>query len=332
MSDTRQTGSSSADVQEEEAPGLHVQTEVEPGAGRSSGLWADAWRELRRRPLFVASAVIMVVFSVMAVFPQLFTSIDPLAPGSCNLGRSLQTPSAEHWFGIDLQGCDNYARAIYGAKVSMAIGLSVIVSALIVALIFGSLAGYYGGRVDTLIARLTDVVFALPFILGAIVIVSSMRDTDFYGVKPAVDGVLAKGFFNLWFAAVLLGWPTMLRMVRSAVITNKEADYVEAARALGASDFRIIARHILPNSIAGVMVIATISVGGIIVAEAALSFLGVGIQQPNISWGLMIAESQRRITTHPHLLIFPGAFLSMLAFAFIAMGDALRDALDPKLR
>ncbi|HEX9888749.1 MAG TPA: ABC transporter permease [Nitriliruptorales bacterium] len=318
-------------VQEQEIPGLHVQPELEDGR-RNRGLWIDAWRDLRRRPLFVIPAIIMLVYAVMALWPALFTGIDPLARGSCDLTRSLVTPSREHWFGFDLQGCDNYARTIYGAKISMAIGFSVITSALVVALIFGSIAGYYGGRLDTLIARLTDVVFALPFILGAIVIVSALRDSEFLGMKAAVDGALARGFFNLWFAAVLLGWPTMLRMVRSAVLQNKEADYVEAARALGASDFRIILRHILPNSIASVMVIATISVGGIIVAEAALSFLGVGIQQPNISWGLMISESQRRITTHPHLLIFPGAFLSVLAFSFIAMGDALRDALDPKLR
>ena len=233
-----------------------------------------------------------------------------------DLNLSIQPPSAEHWFGLDVQGRDYLARTIYGARVSISIGLVVTLFSTLIAIMFGTLAAYYGGILDTLIARLTDIWFALPFILGGLVILS----------------VFGRSFSTVAFTLVILGWPTMLRLMRSSVLATKESDYVEAARSLGATDLRIMARHILPNAIAPVIVYATISVGVVISAEAALSFLGVGLQLPAISWGLMISEAQARITSAPHLLLFPGAFLSVAVFSFILMGDALRDALDPKLR
>lgn len=281
---------------------------------RVASLWGDAWRSLIRKPIFVISALMIIVMLVMAVFPGLFTSKDPRA---CPLSEALQTPSAEHWFGTDVQGCDYYARTIYGARVSITIGLIVTGFALTIAMIGGSISGYYGGIVDTLIARVTDMWFAIPTILGGIVILALFQNR---GV-PQVSLVL-----------IVLGWPTMLRLVRSSVISVKETEYVDAARALGATDFRIITRHILPNSLAPVIVYATITVGVVIAAEAALSFLNVGLQLPAISWGLMISTAQNRILTAPHLLFFPGAVLSITVFSFILMGDALRDALDPKLR
>jgi ABC-type dipeptide/oligopeptide/nickel transport system permease subunit len=209
------------------------------------------------------------------------------------------------------------ARTIYGARVSISIGIVVTVFAVLIAVVLGSIAGYYGGVLDSLIARVTDIWFAIPFILGGIVILSLLG---------------TRGFAQVSLVLVILGWPTMLRLLRSTVLSAKEQDYVDAARALGASDFRIITRHILPNAIAPVIVYATITVGGVIAAEAALSFLGVGLQLPAISWGLMISVAQNRILANPHLLLFPGLFLSVAVFSFILMGDALRDALDPKLR
>jgi len=246
--------------------------------------------------------------------PQLFTNADPR---DCNLSNSLLTPSSEHWFGTDLQGCDYYARTIYGARVSITIGLLVTVFATLIALIGGSIAGYYGGATDSIIARITDIWFVIPFILGGIVILSLFP---------------SRGVFQVSLVLIILGWPTMLRLVRSSVISAKSNDYVDAARAMGAGNNRIITRHILPNSLAPVIVYATITVGVVISAEAALSFLGVGLQLPSISWGLMISVAQQRILTAPHLLLFPGIFLSVTVFSFILMGDALRDALDPKLR
>jgi len=185
------------------------------------------------------------------------------------------------------------------------------------ALVLGSISGFYGGFVDTIIARITDIWFAIPTILGGIVILSLLGK---------------RGMLQVSLVLIVLGWPTMLRLARSSVLSVKETDYVDAARALGASNLRIIRRHVLPNSIAPVIVYATITVGVIIAAEAALSFLGVGLQLPAISWGLMISVAQNRILTAPHLLLFPGLFLSVTVFSFILMGDALRDALDPRLR
>ena len=281
---------------------------------RPTSLWGDAWRELRRKPVFVISALMIVVLTVMAVWPTLFTSVDPR---ECSLSNSLLRPSREHWFGTDLQGCDYYSRTIHGARISITIGLLVTIFATSIAIIGGSVAGYYGGVIDTIIARITDSWFAVPTILGGIVILTLFGE---------------RGSLQVSFVLIVLGWPTMLRLARSAVLSVKEEEYVDAARALGATDFRIISRHILPNSLAPVIVYATITVGVIIAAEAALSFLGVGLQLPAISWGLMISVAQNRILTAPHLLLFPGLFLSVTVFSFILMGDALRDALDPKLR
>ena len=286
----------------------------EEPSGRHASLWADAWRELRHNKLFITAAALIGLFVVMAALPQLFTSTDPRA---CSLDRSLGTPSAEAWFGYDLQGCDYYSRVVYGARVSMVIGILVTLGSVAIALVLGSLAGYYGGHVDTLISRFTDIVFGLPFILGAIVVLSVVSERSL-------------GWVTL--VLVLLGWTTMTRLTRSSVLSVRDADYVQAAKALGARDLRILLRHVLPNAIAPVIVYATIYIGIIIAAEATLSFLGVGLQLPAISWGLMISDAQTRVLGSPHLLLFPGLFLSLTVLSFILMGDALRDALDPKLR
>ena len=297
-------------------PGLATsgEFEAEPTIGREGSLYADAWRHLRRRPMFIIAAIIILILIVMAVRPSMFTRADPR---NCPLADSLLRPSAEHWFGTDLQGCDYFARTIYGARVSISIGILVTIFATAMALVLGSIAGFYGGFVDTVIARVTDIWFAIPTILGGIVILSLMGK---------------RGMMQVSLVLILLGWPTMLRLARSSVLSVKETDYVDAARALGASNLRIIRRHVLPNSIAPVIVYATITVGVIIAAEAALSFLGVGLRLPAISWGLMISVAQQRILQAPHLLLFPGLFLSATVFSFILMGDALRDALDPRLR
>lgn len=284
--------------------------------GPEGSLWSDAWRLLRRRPIFIISSLLVILMVLIALFPGLF-NFPGYNPRDCPLQDARLRPSAEHWFGTDLLGCDYYARVLYGTRVSIAIGIIVTTVATVVALIFGSIAGYYGGLVDSLIARATDVVFAIPLILGGILILSLVGQ---------------RGIMQVSAVLILLGWPTMLRLARSSVLAVKENDYVDAARALGASSFRIIRRHILPNALAPVIVYATITVGTIIAAEAALSFLGVGLQLPAISWGLMISVAQNRLRTDPHLLFFPGLFLSITVFAFILMGDALRDALDPKLR
>ena len=283
-------------------------------ATREAGLWSDAWRQLRRNPLFVGPAVVIVLFTVMAVAPGLFTRTDPRA---CDLSHSLLRPSARHWFGYDLQGCDYYARVIHGARVSMTVGIATVAGTTLVAVVLGTLAGFYGGIVDTVIARVTDVWFALPTVLGAVVVLSVLG---------------GNGLPQLTLVLVLFGWPTMTRLMRSAVLSVRDMEYVTAARALGAGDLRLMWRHILPNALAPVIVYGAIRVGIVIAAEATLSCLGLGLQLPSISWGLMIAGAQPRLLTAPHLLLFPGLFLSVTVLAFVLLGDALRDAFDPRLR
>ena len=282
--------------------------------GKTSSLSADAWRQLRRNPFFLFSSLLILTFLVMAVAPQLFTSIDPRA---CSLARSLERPSADAWFGTNLQGCDYYARTIYGARASVSVGLLTVAGALLIAVLFGSLAGYYGRGVDAVIARVTDVFFGVPLILGAIVLLSVLEN---------------RGVLQVALVLTLFGWPVMLRLMRGSVLSVVQADYVQAARALGASDLRILRRHVLPNAITPVVVYATIAVGIIIAAEATLTFLGVGLQLPAISWGLSISNARERLLNAPHLLFFPGLFLSLAVLSFIMMGDVLRDAFDPKLR
>ncbi len=309
---------------------------------RSASLWSDAWRQLRRNPVFLISGFFILLFVVMAIAPQLFTS-EPYPQGTaCPLTQSLQRPSAENIFGFDIQGCNYYAKTIYGARASILVGISVTASAVVIAVLLGSLAGYYGKWVDAIIARVTDIWFAIPTVLGAIVMITALRNADadsnvvirvIATITNAFDSFAnVPGIGVVWFTLVVLGWPTMLRLLRSSVISVRESEYVEAARALGAKDSRIIIRHILPNAMAPVIIYATITVGVIISAEATLSFLGVGLRLPAISWGLMISGAQNRILQTPHLLFFPGLFLSVAVFSFILMGDALRDALDPRLR
>jgi oligopeptide transport system permease protein len=288
--------------------------EMESSDPRQASLWSDAWRQLRRNPLFLLAGTLLTVLAVMAAFPQLFTNSDPRA---CSLSRSKGTPSGDAWFGYDVFGCDYYANVIYGARVSMIIGLLVVGGAMLIGVTLGALAGYYGGWFDSVIARITDVVYGLPYILGAILILSIFAQ---------------RGILQVALALIALSWMTFLRLFRSSVISIKQTDYVQAARALGATDGRIIRQHIVPNALAPVLVYGTIAVGGIIAAEATLSFLGIGLQLPAISWGLQIGAGQSLIRTAPHLLLFPSIFLSVTVLSFIMLGDALRDALDPKLR
>lgn len=294
-----------------QTPGLDVALGDGP---RQASLWGDAWRDLRKRPVFLISAALITLLTIIAIFPSLFATHDPR---DCHLIDSLLRPSAEHWFGTDIQGCDYYSRTLYGTRVSIAIGIIVVFFSTLIAIIGGSIAGYYGRSVDSIIGRITDIWFVIPTILGGIVILSLVR---------------SRGILTVSLVLIVLGWATMLRLVRSSVLSVKSNDYVDAARAMGASNGRIIIRHILPNAIAPVIIVAAINIGVVIAAEAALSFLGVGLQLPAISWGLMISNAQQRIITAPYLLVFPGIFLSVTVFSFILMGDALRDALDPKLR
>ena len=269
-----------------------------------SSVWTDAWRYLRTNPLFLIGCTIMVVMVTMALFPALFAGgVDPT---DCDLSLSRQAPSAAHWFGIDLQGCDYYSNVVYGARTSVAIGVLV-----------GAPAGYFGGWIDSVLARVTDVFFGIPLFLGALILLTVSAHRSVWTVSMAL---------------IAFGWMTAMRLVRSSVVAIRGSDYVLAAQALGAPTLRILVRHILANALAPVLVYATIAVGTFISAEAALTYLGIGLQAPEISWGLQINVAQSLIGTSPHLLFFPALFLSITVLGFILLGDTLRDALDPKRR
>ncbi|MGW0594852.1 ABC transporter permease [Streptosporangium sp. NPDC002607] len=298
-------------------PGRHVRTSRPSRPPRAASLWTDAWYDLRRRPLFVGSAVLIGVLVAMAAFPSLFTSVNPFDAATCDLAQARQGMSAVHWFGTDNLGCDVYSRVVHGARNSMVVGLSTTVVTALVGGLLGLLAGFSGGALDTLLSRITEIFFAIPSILGALLILAIFRTGNVWTVMLAL---------------AVLAWPMTYRIMRAAVITAKGQDYVLAARALGASAPRIMFRHILPNAAASVIVVATINLGTFIAAEAGLSFLGVGLRSPDISWGLMISDARERFLEAPWPLLFPALFLSLTVLAFIMLGDAVRDALDPKLR
>lgn len=284
--------------------------------GRRASLWADAWRDLRRNPIFLISAVLILVMITMAAFPQLFTDANAYTQ-DCDLSKSKKGPMPGHPFGFDVQGCDFYTNVIYGARPSIIIGVMVTLIALAIAVVLGTASGYYGGVVDGIIARVTDVVFGLPLLLGATVILVA---------SPT------RGVWKVCLVLAALWWTTMTRLMRSSVLSVRNMDYVGAAKGLGASDLRVMIKHILPNALPPVIVYATLNVGIVISAGATLTFLGVGLQAPAVSWGLQLNTARYFFLDYPHLLLFPSLFLSVTVLAFILLGDAVRDALDPKLR
>ncbi len=291
----------------------------EPGRPRS--LTSDAWRDLRRRPLFVIAGAVIVLLVVVALFPGLFTSADPNLK---DLSHTREPPSSAAWFGYDLQGRDVYARVVYGTRWSLLVGIGAALLTVLIGSVLGILAGFAGGWVDGLLSRIGEVFFGLPFVLGAIVILTMFRNAGVRGALPIVGVVV--------LSLAVLSWPVAMRIMRSAAISAKQQDYVKAARALGARPARIVFRHLLPNCLAPVLVYATIALGAFIGAEATLSFLGIGLRDPAVSWGVMIADSRNFVRVAPHMLLFPAGFLTVTVLAFVMLGDAVREALDPKLR
>jgi oligopeptide transport system permease protein len=298
-----------------------VETGPEGGAAAPTrSLGQDAWRQLKKKPLFWISASIIALFVLMAIWPSLFTNTDPR---EAILSQAREKPNADAWFGRDVQGYDIYSRVIYGARASILVGVFATLGTALLGTLVGLFAGYRGGWVDTLISRTAEIFFAIPLILGAIIFLYSLQGDD-------------DGYFLIVFQVVLvlvvLIWPSVFRLMRSSVLQVKPNDYVQAARALGASPWRVTRRHILPNALAPVLVVSTINLGVFISAEATLSFLGVGLRPPTVSWGVMINDALIAMRTAPHVLLFPAAALSLAVLGFIMLGDAVRDAFDPKSR
>ncbi|MFJ4581613.1 ABC transporter permease [Streptomyces echinatus] len=283
-------------------------------AGRPRSLWSDAWRDLRRNPVFLLSALVILFLVFVSLWPSAIASGSPL---TCDLAKAQDGSAPGAPFGYDGQGCNVYTRTVYGARASVTVGLCATLGVALLGSVLGGLAGYFGGVWDSVLSRVTDIFFAIPVVLGGLVLLSVVTSNT---VWPVV------GFM------VLLGWPQISRIARGAVITAKQNDYVQAARALGASDSRILLRHIAPNAVAPVIVVATIALGTYIALEATLSYLGVGLKPPSVSWGIDISAASPYIRNAPHALLWPAGALALTVLAFIMLGDAVRDALDPKLR
>jgi peptide/nickel transport system permease protein/oligopeptide transport system permease protein len=286
-------------------------------------LWGDAWYRLRRNKLALAGLVWILIVAVAAItanlwVPQLFG--DPTEINSQTAAaQRLQPPSLEHPFGTDNLGRDIFGRVIYGARVSLTVGVLAVAISVMIGVFLGAISGYYGKWTDTLTMRVTDIFLAFPYILFCILILAVLPP-EVRGVMPVV------------MAIGLLGWPTFARLFRSSVLSVKENDYIDAGRALGAGDARLMFRHIAPNAIAPIVVYATMSIGGAILTEAALSFLGLGIQPPQISWGQMIESSRGYLVTAPGLVFWPGLAILSTVLAFTLLGDGVRDALDVKMK
>lgn len=283
-------------------------------------LWGDTWHRLLKNKLAVIGAVWILLMIVIALTADLWapqwlgspTDIDSTQAAV----MSKLPPSPEHPFGTDATGRDQLVRVIYGARISLAVGVLATCISTVIGLIMGALAAFYGGIWDTIIMRLADMFLAIPYTLFVIVMLA----------------VIGQGIQNVFIAIGILGWPSIARVFRSAILSVKENDYVDAARAMGASDFRIVARHIFPNSVASIVVYATMNIGGAILTESALSYLGMGITPPTPSWGIMIQDGQAYLATQPWLMIMPGLAILTTVLAFTLLGDGLRDALDVKMK
>jgi oligopeptide transport system permease protein len=284
--------------------------------GKPTNLWTDAWRDVRKRPMFWISSVLILLVIIVALFPGLFTQVPP--NNDCQLANSNGGPVDGHPLGFTRQGCDIYSRIIHGTSTSLSVGIIVTTLVAVLGIVFGAFAGFYGGWIDSVLSRVGDIFFSIPYILAAVVIMSVFSQ-----------------YASVWVIALAIGifaWPATARVLRAEILRVKNADFVMASTALGVSHFRILLRHVLPNSIAPVIVITTISLASAIVAEATLSFLGVGLPSNIMSWGNDISQAQNDLRTAPQVLILPSIALSVTVLSFIMLGEVVRDALDPKAR
>jgi peptide/nickel transport system permease protein len=269
---------------------------------------------VRKNPLAAVGLVLVVLFVIAALLAPL---IAPHDPAEIDLPARLQSASAAHWFGTDELGRDIFSRIVFGARISMLVGVSVVAGSLFLGTIFGSIAGYYGGTID----RFFNIVVMNAFL-------------SFPGILLAIAFVafLGPGIFNLILALCIGGWVGYARLVRAQVLAAREREYVEAARALGASDVRVLTRHILPNIIQPVIVQAAIGMAGAVLAEATMSFLGLGVPPPTASWGSMLNDGRSHLFDSPHLVLIPAAAVMLAVLSFNFIGDAFRDLLDPRSR
>ncbi|MGW1462757.1 ABC transporter permease subunit [Streptomyces sp. NPDC001493] len=314
MPDMTKTATTPEDPTSAAEPVEAVKTE------KARSLWGDAWIDLRRNWYFLISAVLILLLIVITAFPSWFTGASPTTGDLVHHFLSkpeLGKVGSDGWLGYDGQGRSVYARVIYGTRASVIVGVGVTLLVTVFGGLIGMLAGYFGGWIDAVLSGFTNIFLGVPFLLGSMVVLQAFTE------RSTLVVVMALAF---------LGWTQIARVMRGAVITVKQADFVQAARALGAGTNRILFRHILPNVMAPVIVVATISLGVYISAEATLSYLGLGLAAPTVSWGMDISDGASQIRVAQHILLYPSIMLSITVLAFIMLGEAVRNALDPKTR
>jgi oligopeptide transport system permease protein len=297
------------------APGGAAPVSALPAAAamRGSSLYRDAWRRLLRNKLAVVGGVTVVLLCLIAIFADFLAPFSYTKP---NFGRLNEFPSREFPLGTDQLGRDQLSRIIYGARVSMLVGLGAQIIVVAIGVPIGLVSGYLGGRVDLLLTRFVDVMYAFPRLLFVILVMS----------------MLGAGLMNIFIALGLTGWVGIARQTRAQVLSIKEKEFVEAARALGAGFGRIISRHVLPSALTPIVVSVTFGIPEAIFTEAALSFIGVGINPPTPSWGQMVGENQQFLRSYWHLCVFPAIAIAVTMLSFTFFGDGVRDALDPKMK
>ena len=277
-----------------------------------ASLWADAWRRLAQiRMAVIATIIFGVILLLCLIGPLLFAQHS----GETNdLANTFKKPSISHWFGTDDLGRDLFVRTLEGGRISLAVGFLATAVSLLIGVVYGSMAGYIGGRTDAFLMRIVDILYSLPFTIFVILLMV----------------MFGRNFILLFVAIGFVEWLTMARIVRAQIMALKDTEFVEAARALGYGNLRIIFGHLLPNILGPVIIYASLTVPAVMLLEAVLSFLGLGVQPPMSSWGLLIKDGAEKIDVYPWLLIFPALFFSATLFSLNFIGDGLRDALDPK--
>ena len=276
---------------------------------------AEVWRQFRRNKGAVAGSAIVLVIVFIALFADVLLDYDTQVIGQ-NVADRLQWPNANHWFGTDELGRDIFCRILYGTRFSCSVGLVAVTIGLVIGVTLGAVAGYFGGAIEEIIMRSTDILSAVPNMLMAIVIVS----------------VLGQSIWNLMFAVGITSVPQFVRITRAAVLTVRNQEYVEASKAIGLNNRKIIFRHILPNCLSPIIVQATLRVASAIISASCLSFLGLGVPAPDPGWGALLSGGRKDIRDYAYMTFFPGLAIMITVLALNLMGDGLRDALDPKLK
>lgn len=292
------------------ARGALAEASVLRNSRKQTSLWGDAWRRLRKNRLAISGLVVAVLLSLVAIFAPILAREDLLFQ---NYDSLYARPSAAYPMGADQLGRDILSRVIWGSRVSLLVGLVAQLIVLAIGVPIGAIAGYFGGKTDLLLMRFVDVMYAFPQLLFVILLMS----------------MWGRGLGNIFIAIGLTGWVTLARLVRAQFLSLREKDFIIAAQSIGASDFRLIVRHMLPNTLTPIIVALTFGIPTAIFTEAFLSFIGVGIGPPQTSWGLMVGENQQYLRSYPWMLIWPSLALGLTMLSFTFLGDGLRDALDP---